>query len=128
MTHHTQEVKDQFLTRWEGQTVTVWRPAHVQAGMGKVSFCDLQDKSGRIQIYARKDEMDEDAYNRLRSTTSAISSAWRARCSAPEGRDERRRPRTITLLSKSLLPLPDKFHGLPGQGTCATASGMWTSS
>ena len=35
-------------------------------GMGKVSFCDLQDKSGRIQIYARKDEMDEEAYNRFK--------------------------------------------------------------
>ena len=34
--------------------------------MGKVSFCDLQDKSGRIQIYARKDEMDEEAYDRFR--------------------------------------------------------------
>ena len=32
-------------------------------GMGKVSFCDLQDKSGRIQLYARKDEMDEEEYN-----------------------------------------------------------------
>ena len=34
--------------------------------MGKVSFCDLQDKSGRIQLYARKDEMDEAEYNRFK--------------------------------------------------------------
>ena len=40
-------------------------------GMGKVSFCDLQDKSGRIQLYARKDEMDEADYNEFRSMTSA---------------------------------------------------------
>ena len=35
-------------------------------GMGKVSFCDLQDKSGRIQLYARKDEMDEADYNEFK--------------------------------------------------------------
>ena len=35
-------------------------------GMGKVSFCDLQDKSGRIQLYARRDEMDEAEYNRFK--------------------------------------------------------------
>ena len=35
-------------------------------GMGKVSFCDLQDKSGRIQLYARKDEMDAEDYDRFK--------------------------------------------------------------
>ena len=46
----------------------------------------------------------------------------------PAGRDVASRPTEVTLLSKSLLPLPEKFHGLTGQGDCATASAMWTSS
>ena len=65
VTHHAQEVKDQF-DQLEGQTVSLAGRLMSKRGMGKVSFCDLKDKSGRIQIYARKDEMDEDAYDRFR--------------------------------------------------------------
>ena len=64
MTHHAQEVKDQF-DQLEGQTVSLAGRLMSKRGMGKVSFCDLQDKSGRIQLYARKDEMDEAAYRRV---------------------------------------------------------------
>ena len=53
MTHHAQEVKDNF-DALEGQTVSLGGRLMSKRGMGKVSFCDLQDKSGRIQIYARK--------------------------------------------------------------------------
>ena len=49
----------------EGQPVSIAGRLMSKRGMGKVSFCDLKDKSGRIQIYARKDEMDEEAYDRL---------------------------------------------------------------
>ena len=65
VTHHAQEVKDNF-DALEGQTVSLGGRLMSKRGMGKVSFCDLQDKSGRIQIYARKDEMDEDNYNRFK--------------------------------------------------------------
>ena len=65
VTHHAQEVKDQF-DQLEGQTVSLAGRLMSKRGMGKVSFCDLKDKSGRIQIYARKDEMDEEAYDRFR--------------------------------------------------------------
>lgn len=82
VTHHAQDIKDNF-DALEGSEVRVAGRLMSKRGMGKVSFCDLQDKSGRIQLYARKDEMDEEEYNRFKSTTSAISSASRARCSAP---------------------------------------------
>ena len=65
VTHHAQEVKDNF-DALEGQTVSLGGRLMSKRGMGKVSFCDLQDKSGRIQIYARRDEMDEEAYNRFK--------------------------------------------------------------
>ena len=65
VSHHAQEIKDHFDSL-EGSQVTIAGRLMSKRGMGKVSFCDLQDKSGRIQLYARKDEMDEDAYNRFK--------------------------------------------------------------
>ena len=59
---HTQQIKDHF-DQMEGQAVTVAGRLMSKRGMGKVSFCDLQDKTGRIQLYARRDEMDEAVYN-----------------------------------------------------------------
>ena len=51
-------IKDNF-DALEGAAVSIAGRLMSKRGMGKVSFCDLQDKSGRIQLYARKDEMDE---------------------------------------------------------------------
>ena len=65
VSHHAQDIKDHF-DELEGTEVTVGGRLMSKRGMGKVSFCDLQDKSGRIQIYARKDEMDEEEYNRFK--------------------------------------------------------------
>ena len=65
VSRHAQEIKDQF-DALEGTEVTIAGRLMSKRGMGKVSFCDLQDKSGRIQLYARKDEMDEEEYNRFR--------------------------------------------------------------
>ena len=65
VSHHAQEIKDHF-DELEGSEITIAGRLMSKRGMGKVSFCDLQDKSGRIQLYARKDEMDEDAYNRFK--------------------------------------------------------------
>ena len=69
VTHHAQEIKDNF-DALEGQTVSVGGRLMSKRGMGKVSFCYLQDKSGRIQLYARKDEMDEEAYNDFKNSPS----------------------------------------------------------
>ena len=60
-----QEIKDHF-DEMEGKPVSIAGRLMSKRGMGKVSFCDLQDKTGRIQLYARKDEMDEAAYNRFK--------------------------------------------------------------
>ena len=65
VTHHTQEIRDNF-DALEGSPVSVAGRLMSKRGMGKVSFCDLQDKTGRIQLYARKDEMDEDTYERFK--------------------------------------------------------------
>ena len=62
VSHHTQDIKDNF-DAMEGQEVTVAGRLMSKRGMGKVSFCDMQDKTGRIQLYARRDEMDEAVYS-----------------------------------------------------------------
>jgi lysyl-tRNA synthetase class 2 len=81
-------------------------------GMGKVSFCDLQDKSGRIQIYARRDEMDEEAYNRFKKYDIGDIVGVRGEVFRTQKGEMSIRAHEITLLSKSLQPLPEKFHGL----------------
>ena len=69
----------------EGKEVSVAGRLMSKRGMGKVSFCDLQDKSGRIQLYARKDEMDEEEYNRFKKYDIGDIVASRAWSSAPSG-------------------------------------------
>ena len=111
VTHHAQDIKDNF-DALEGTPVRVAGRLMSKRGMGKVSFCDMQDKSGRIQIYARKDEMDEDNYDRFKKydigdIVGVIGEVFRTQ------RGEMSvRAHEIILLSKSLRPLPEKFHGL----------------
>ena len=96
----------------EGQAVSVAGRLMSKRGMGKVSFCDLQDKSGRIQLYARRDEVDEAEYARFKKfdigdIVGVKGVVFRTQRGEMSVRVER-----VTLLSKSLLPLPEKFHGL----------------
>ena len=111
VTHHAQEVKDHF-DALEGQTVSLGGRLMSKRGMGKVSFCDLQDKSGRIQIYARKDEMDEEAYNRFKKYDIGDIVGVKGEVFRTQKGEMSIRAHEITLLSKSLQPLPEKFHGI----------------
>ena len=111
VTHHTQDIKDNF-DAMEGQSVSVAGRLMSKRGMGKVSFCDLQDKTGRIQIYARKDEMDEDNYNRFKKYDIGDIVGVQGEVFRTQRGEMSVRARDITLLSKSLRPLPEKFHGL----------------
>ena len=111
VTHHAQEVKDIF-DALEGQTVSLGGRLMSKRGMGKVSFCDLQDKSGRIQIYARRDEMDEEAYNRFKKYDIGDIVGVKGEVFRTQKGEMSIRAHEITLLSKSLQPLPEKFHGL----------------
>ena len=111
VTHHAQEIKDNF-DALEGQTVSVGGRLMSKRGMGKVSFCDLQDKSGRIQLYARRDEMDPDEYNRFKKYDIGDIVGVEGAVFRTEKGEMSVRAKHITLLSKSLRPLPEKFHGL----------------
>ena len=96
----------------EGKEVSVAGRLMSKRGMGKVSFCDLQDKSGRIQLYARKDEMDEEEYNRFKKYDIGDIVGVHGVVFRTQRGEMSVRVVTVTLLSKSLLPLPEKFHGL----------------
>ena len=96
----------------EGREVSVAGRLMSKRGMGKVSFCDLQDKSGRIQLYARKDEMDEEEYNRFKKYDIGDIVGVKGVVFRTQRGEMSVRVETATLLSKSLLPLPEKFHGL----------------
>ena len=111
VTHHAQDIKDNF-DALEGREVRVAGRLMSKRGMGKVSFCDLQDKSGRIQLYARKDEMDEEEYNRFKKYDIGDIVGVEGEVFRTQRGEMSVRAKKITLLSKSLRPLPEKYHGL----------------
>ena len=116
VSRHAQEIKDNF-DELEGSEITIAGRLMSKRGMGKVSFCDLQDKSGRIQLYARKDEMDEEAYNRFKKYDIGDIVGVKGEVFRTQRGEMSVRGKEITLLSKSLLPLPEKFHGLTDKET-----------
>ena len=109
--HTSQQIKDDF-DALEGQPVKVAGRLMSKRGMGKVSFCDLQDRDGRIQLYARRDEMDEENYDQFKKYDIGDIVGVDGEVFRTQRGEMSVRARKITLLSKSLLPLPEKFHGL----------------
>ena len=115
-TTNSAEIKAHF-DEMEGKPVSIAGRLMSKRGMGKVSFCDLQDKEGRIQLYARKDEMDEEDYNRFKKYDIGDIVGIEGEVFRTQRGEMSVRAKKITLLSKSLLPLPEKFHGLTDKET-----------
>ena len=107
----SQRIKDNF-DAMEGKPVKVAGRLMSKRGMGKVSFCDLQDRDGRIQLYARQDEMDEEVYQKFKKFDIGDIVGVEGEAFRTQRGEMSVRAHNITLLSKSLLPLPEKFHGL----------------
>ena len=107
----SQQIKDNF-DAMEGKPVKVAGRLMSKRGMGKVSFCDLQDRDGRIQLYARQDEMDEAVYKKFKKYDIGDIVGVDGEVFRTQRGEMSVRAKNITLLSKSLLPLPEKFHGL----------------
>ena len=96
----------------EGRSVSLAGRLMSKRGMGKVSFCDLQDSTGRIQLYVKFDEMEEESFKRFKKNdigdiVGVVGDVFRT-----ERGEISIRVHEATLLSKALLPLPEKFHGL----------------
>ena len=116
VTSSAKEIKEHF-DAMEGRTVTLAGRLMSKRGMGKVSFCDLQDNTGRIQLYVRFDAMDEADFARFKKNDIGDIVGVEGDVFKTERGEISLRVRKATLLSKSLLPLPEKFHGLTDRET-----------
>jgi len=97
---------------YEGKLVRVAGRLMSKRGMGKVLFCDLQDATGRIQLFVKIDEMGEDEFNRFKKNDIGDIVGAEGEVFTTRTGEISIRTKSIVLLSKALLPLPDKFHGL----------------
>lgn len=84
-------------------------------GKGKVGFADLMDRSGRIQIYVRKDVVGEDQYHIFKRSDIGDHLGITGQIIKTDTGELTVRAEEITFLSKALRPLPDKYHGLQNQ-------------
>lgn len=105
------DITDNF-DQMEGKTVRLAGRLMSKRGMGKVSFCDLRDLSGKIQLYAKRDDMGEEAYGKFKKLdigdiVGVTGTAFRTQ----RGEISVHLSECV-LLSKSMRPLPEKFHGL----------------
>ena len=116
VTAHSQEIKDNFETM-EGQTVSVAGRLMSKRGMGKAVFCDLQDVQGRIQLYVRIDELGEEPFARFKKVDIGDIVGVEGEAFRTKRGEISVKASTVTLLSKSLRPLPEKFHGLTDKET-----------
>jgi len=97
---------------YEGKIVKVAGRLMSKRGQGKVMFCDLQDFSGRIQLFVKIDELGEEEYARFKKYDIGDIVGVEGEIFKTKTEEISVRAKVVTLLSKALLPLPEKFHGL----------------
>ncbi len=115
-THATGEIISQF-EKYEGQKVSMAGRLMSKRGMGKSTFCDLQDRDGRIQLYVKINDLGEEAYESFKKLDlgdiiGVVGIVFKTRMGEISIHVE-----SYSLLSKSLRPLPEKFHGLKDPDT-----------
>ena len=129
--HHSADIKENFEAL-EGTETSIAGRIMSKRGMGKAIFCDLQDVKGRIQIYVRIDELGEEAFAKFKKTDIGDIVGVEGEVFKTKRGEISVKAHKVTLLSKSLQPLPEKFHGLcaapsrsapPSSSTCAS---IWT--
>ena len=97
---------------FEGKTVKVAGRLMSKRGQGKVMFCDLQDATGRIQLFVKIDELGEEEYARFKKYDIGDIVGVEGEVFKTKTEEISVRAKNVVLLAKSLLPLPEKFHGL----------------
>ena len=111
VTAHSADVKEKF-DEMEGKQVSVAGRIMSKRGMGKAVFCDLQDGKGRIQLYVRIDELGEEPFAKFKKTDIGDIVGVEGEVFKTKRGEISIKAHKVTLLSKSLIPLPEKFHGL----------------
>ena len=111
VTHHSQEVKDNFETL-EGQSVSLAGRVMSKRVMGKASFCHIQDLQGMIQSYVARDSIGEEEYKAFKKLDIGDIVGLKGEVFKTKTGEISIHASEVTLLSKSLQILPEKFHGL----------------
>ncbi len=111
VTHHSQEVKDHF-DELEEKTVTIAGRMMSKRVMGKASFCNIQDLKGNIQSYVARDSIGEDEYKAFKKMDIGDLVGLKGEVFKTKTGEISIHASEVTLLSKSLQILPEKFHGL----------------
>ncbi len=111
VTHHSQEVKDNFETL-EGQSVSLAGRVMSKRVMGKASFCHIQDLQGTIQSYVARDSIGEEEYKAFKKMDIGDIVGLKGEVFKTKTGEISIHASEVTLLSKSLQILPEKFHGL----------------
>ena len=102
---------------YEEKSVRVAGRLMSKRGQGKVMFCDLQDATGRIQLFVKIDEMGEEEYARFKKNDIGDILGVEGHVFKTKTGEISVRANSVVLLSKSLLPLPEKYHGLTDRET-----------
>lgn len=111
VTHHSMEVKNAF-DELEGKTVTLAGRMMSKRVMGKASFCSIQDLQGSIQSYVARDNIGEEPYKEFKKMDIGDLVGITGEVFKTKTGEISIHATELTLLSKSLKPLPEKFHGL----------------
>ena len=116
VTHHSQDIKDQF-EELEGKDVTIAGRMMSKRVMGKASFCHVQDLKGMLQSYVARDSIGEDAYKAFKKLDVGDIIGIKGQVFRTKTGEISIHASEVTLLSKSLQVLPEKFHGLTNTDT-----------
>ena len=111
VTHHTSDIKDSF-EELEGKSVTIAGRLMQKRVMGKASFCNVQDLKGNIQSYVARDSIGEDSYKDFKKYDIGDIVGITGEVFKTKTGEISVHASAVTLLSKSLQILPEKFHGL----------------
>ncbi len=111
VTHHSLEIKENY-DALEGKQVTVAGRIMQKRVMGKASFCNIQDLQGSIQSYVARDSIGEDAYKDFKKYDIGDIIGIQGEVFTTKTGEISVHAASVTLLSKSLQILPEKFHGL----------------
>ena len=111
VTAHTQQIKDNY-EQLEGKDVSIAGRMMSKRVMGKASFCNIQDRDGNIQCYVARDSIGEDAYKAFKKMDIGDIVGIKGTPFTTKTGEKSVHVAEITLLSKSLQILPEKFHGL----------------
>ena len=111
VTARSAEIKDNYEA-WEGKEVSAAGRLMFKRVMGKASFCNIQDRDGSIQVYVSKDSLGEDPYKAFKKLDIGDIIGVKGTVFTTQAGEKSIHASEVTLLSKSLQVLPEKFHGL----------------